>query len=227
MTKIQTHGNCQCCGRDHAVLSSGKMSKHGYEVSEWHYFLGICTGEKYKPIQHEREIADSIVVSVRKDVVNQLAIAAKLLRGETFPLEARSGRRVRDEERAKAGKYPWVEEMVAFELAPAHHQEAAVAAAIYRHESQARHGKSFADGFEKLIAEKHGQPLREVKVDGPKTIEIGEKRRAMNGKVLTYYGRTHRGQVEYTYESTMGDGSVKKFRSHTTSPVWFKYPLAD
>ena len=175
--KTQARGNCQCCGREQAVLKSGNMSKHGYEVSEYHYFQGVCTGERYKPIQHERDVADSIAKSVRADVAKNLALVEKLKAGKTFPLEAKSGKRVRDEARARAGKFPMVEEFVAFELAPKHHQDAAVVAMIYRCETQARHGTSFADQFEKLIRDVHGEALRIVVLqDGPALIDRGDKR---------------------------------------------------
>lgn len=65
MSKTQTRGNCQCCGRDQAV-AKGTMAHHGYTVDNG-YFNGTCGGHMHAPLQVERTVADSIVAKCRQD----------------------------------------------------------------------------------------------------------------------------------------------------------------
>lgn len=52
---IQHRGNCQVCGRLHAVVK-GKVAKHGYTVKDG-WFEGACNGQFYAPMQHSTEKA--------------------------------------------------------------------------------------------------------------------------------------------------------------------------
>lgn len=67
-TKIQLRGNCPCCGRDQAVLASGRMSKHGYTVEQG-WFQGVCSGDSHAPMQKDRVVTDRIIAQV--DFVSQ------------------------------------------------------------------------------------------------------------------------------------------------------------
>lgn len=52
MNRNHTHtGNCQACGREHAIdIVHGDMAKHGYTV-DWGSFNGVCPGSDCKPAQ--------------------------------------------------------------------------------------------------------------------------------------------------------------------------------
>jgi len=216
--KTQLRGNCQCCGRDQAV-QGGRMSKHGYEVKKdgsYAYFSGVCSGHQFKPMQVERTVTDSAIAGARRDAERQDFLAIQFKKGEVKPQFVATGRWISKERR---------EETIPFEDAEPRDQKKAVESAIWKCEQRARGARSWADDMEALVNRVHGTELRTVLVEGPKEIPMGEKRQPVGGKVLTYVGRNFKGQVEYTYESTMRDGTPKKFRSHTTSTAWFKYPL--
>jgi hypothetical protein len=168
--KTQTRGICQCCGREQAVLASGFMAKHGYEVKDrgdGGWFHGVCSGQHHKPMQIERAQADRIIASVRADVVSLLARAADLKVGKVFPDLAASYQR---DDKGRTV-------MVSYLEAEAWQQRDAVTAAIYKAEQRARAGESFANGLSKIADEYHGQPLRIVaKEDGPAPILNGDKR---------------------------------------------------
>lgn len=190
------------------------MAHHGYEVKNG-YFNGICGGHKFAPIEVERKVADSVVASVRLDVENQLILAAELKEGKRFPREAKSGKLV------KGDRGMMIDEVVPFNEAPAHHQEDAVDSAVYKHESRARHGKGFADGFEALIARVHGQPLQVVQMgDKPASILPGEERiDAMKRVLIVRYVDGARVQWKFL----KADG--KAYQGWTGVQAWRKLPL--
>lgn len=56
---------------------------------------------------------------------------------------------------------------------------------IWSMEGRIRAGRGFADMLEQLANERHGTPLVEVTVEAAAApIEIGEKRKALNGSIL-------------------------------------------
>lgn len=169
----QIRGICQCCGREQAVVN-GTMSKHGYTVEQG-WFSGVCTGQHYAPMQISRDHADSVIVSVRAECITLLGYVEALRTGKVTPLTAKSGKKI---EEAGKPNWQWKDEMVAFALAPAHHQRDAVQAAAWNAQRRAEIGKSFADDLERLADEYHGKPLKEVaREDGPAPIRSGEKRK--------------------------------------------------
>jgi hypothetical protein len=53
-TKATHKGSCQCCGRLQ-MLPEGKLSKHGYAVAGYGYFVGVCRGAKYLPFEQSKD----------------------------------------------------------------------------------------------------------------------------------------------------------------------------
>lgn len=185
ITKTQTRGNCQCCGRLQAVLAGGKnMSKHGYEVKKSSfeaYFSGVCGGHSFLSMQLERKVTDSLIKSAREDACRIDALALKLEAGDEFPKTAKSGKRVK-------GERYFEDEIVPFDQAPKHHQKVAVTVEIYKCQSRARSARVWADQMEKLVNEVHGQPLCIVPIAAAlDRIQNGEKRVSLIGRVLTSY----------------------------------------
>jgi hypothetical protein len=221
ITRIQLRGNCQCCGRDQAVLQpSGRMSKHGYEVSEYHFFRGVCQGERYLPIQQERTMADSIVVAVRADVQRNLDNLAKLKAGKIKPEQARTGKRVVNP--AVRTGYRMMDEMVPFADAELHYQRQAIERLEHQFEQQARMGTHWADDFELLVNLKHGEPLAQVEVEAPPArIERGEQRNAGPGRLLVAEYQDG-ANVRYTVTNSAG----KVFKGKIGVQAWRRLPVA-
>ncbi len=172
-TKAQLRGNCQCCGREQAVLaSSGTMAKHGYTV-KCGWFLGVCSGHNYRPMQEDISVTRDIVATVRADVAKLMGYAADLKAGKAHPPTCKTSH--------APGAQP-----VAFTDAAPWQQRDAITAAIYETESRARAGEHFANDLEALASAMHGQPLREEKVSaGPVPILAGERRISTKRGVLT------------------------------------------
>lgn len=162
--KTQLRGICQCCGREQAVVR-GLMSKHGYTV-ENHWFNGICSGERFAPMQKERAQADAIVVAVRKQCDELEALAAAYESGEKVPDTVRKACTRRDEEPTM----PWAEALP-------HQQREEVARRVWNNRQRARAGRDFASMLSASADKFHGTALREVeRTEGPAPIRIGERR---------------------------------------------------
>lgn len=203
-TKTQTRGNCPCCGRDQAVLSSGHMSKHGYTVDNG-WFNGVCSGERFQPMQVQREVTDQLVVQVRREAKELEAAADDFATGRRVPKTVTRG----------WGKN---ETQVAFADAQPYEQRQAVTKAEWANRNRARAGQQFADFMEKMVNEVHGQPLREVPVaEAPAAIRSGEQRKLANGRVVTVRF-TERGRVYWADE--------RGFRSWTGVQAFRKLPMA-
>ena len=166
-TKTQTRGICQVCGRDHAVVR-GTMSKHGYKVSEHGWFVGVCGGQRYQPMQIDRSVADSTVASVRKDVVALRAKVAAMKAGTAHPAKVSTNK-------YDHAKREFV--MVEWEFADNSQRRAGLETAIWTTGNRADMGESFANQLEQLADKYHGQPLRVVPVEaGPAPVRIGDRR---------------------------------------------------
>lgn len=202
--KTQTRGNCPCCGRDQAVLASGVMSKHGYTVDHG-WFNGVCSGDRYAPMQKARTVTDGIIAQVRADVVKLNQQAADLEAGKIFPATCKVSH-MRNAE------------PVPFKDAPEWAQRDAVRTAMYQAQNRARAGESFANQMEALVNQVHGQPLRVVEVEeGPAPIRSGEQRKSARG-VLTV--TRVEGQRVYWKDE-------KGFKSWTGTQAWRKMEKAD
>lgn len=162
--KTQQRGHCQCCGGEWAVpVKTGCMSKHGYQVKNG-WFEGPCAGERYRPIESDRTVADTIVAQVRKDIAALKKRARDLRSGTIVPDTAKEG--------------PWSRAKdIPFQQASVWEQKRAIESEIRRCESRADMGKSFANQIESIANTFYGKPLRTVAVDPPPPpIRIGEQR---------------------------------------------------
>lgn len=81
--KNQIRGNCQCCGRQQAV-KNGRMAKHGYTV-ERGWFAGVCSGERYAPMQVSREQTDKVIADITAEIPELIAKAELIKSGNLTP----------------------------------------------------------------------------------------------------------------------------------------------
>lgn len=216
-TKIQLRGHCQCCGRVQAVRDASWMAHHGYTVTDG-YFSGKCSGHKFAAIETDRKQADAMVTMVRADVIRQGEYLAGLKAGTVKPNVARSGKRV------PGLRGRMMDEIVPFETAPSHHQQAAVDSAIWQTEMKIRSGTQWANDMVELIARVHGQPLQVVTLaPAADPIEPGDKRKAAPGSERVYVAQyVHGARVHWTI--TRDDG--KKFTGWTGIAAWRKLETA-
>lgn len=147
--KTQWRGNCQCCGRDQAVMS-GHMAHHGYEVRH-HYFRGACTGHQFAPLQTDRRQADAQIALMHRLSKEYLETAQALRDGSKKPVEAPES-------------MSYKAKMVPFAQAPVRMQNQAVEQAIYENEKESRSMISMANSLQSLADTLHGTPLRLVKL---------------------------------------------------------------
>lgn len=151
--KIQTRGNCPCCGREQAVLSSGLMSKHGYTVEDG-WFNGVCHGDRHAPMQVQREVTDAIVAQVREEAAALEARADALKAGtETLGKVRHPGRYFAPGEKV---------ELVEFSSLNAYQQRDVLDSTVWAIRNRAKVGRDFADFMAKLVNAVHGQALRVV-----------------------------------------------------------------
>lgn len=174
---IQLRGHCPCCGRQQAV-QLGKMSKHGYTVDNG-WFNGVCHGNRHKPVEHEREVADVMIATVRKDCEMLDKYAADLESSKKHPAKCRTNQYDRT-----TREYV----MVAWSDAADYQRENQIkreaAAARYRADS----GRSFAAFLEGIVTEFYGKPLVEVTKPEPAArIQPGEQRKDASGRVLVVH----------------------------------------
>lgn len=167
-TNIQLRGNCQVCGREHAVVN-GTMSKHGYTVDNG-WFNGVCSGHQFAPMQQQREVTDRIIDQIRQDVEQLLAQAAQYDAGTIHPMECNVSRNHR------------IVKMVAWDDAPEWAQQETMSKAEYACRSRARSGALYAVDLEALLNAVHGKDLKQVDRDAkPVEIRIGERRDSKRG----------------------------------------------
>lgn len=211
-SKTQNRGHCPCCGREQAVMASGRMSKHGYQVKDG-WFSGVCNGDSHPPIEVSREAADMIVAQVRAQVAELRAQAQQVRDGKLKPRTVRTGRQFR------GASSKWEEVVVPFAEAPSYQQEGAVRSLERSFDRRADLGDNFADCLERLANEHHGKPLRTVKVEaGPAPILAGERRTLAGGDVATA-SRVEGARVYWTR-------GEKGFKGWTGTQAWRKLPLA-
>lgn len=178
-SEFKTIGNCQCCGRSQAVVGGGLMSKHGYTVKGG-WFEGVCSGDRYSPMQVSRVHTDEIVAQVLEDVEGLKQDVEALKTGKKFPSMVEVG------SKKYLGNGKWSDNLVPFEEAPSYAQRNGVESAIYRLESRIRAGESFATSMTALVNRVHGTPLvQEKKPEVAAKILSGEKRVSEGGSVLT------------------------------------------
>ena len=149
MKAIQIRGNCQCCGREHAVVD-GRMAKHGYTV-ESGWFKGVCAGKHFAPIQVSREQTDTLIASIRKQVLEMIAKADLVASGEIKPTTI-----TRHPHSKKAMEF------IPFAEATVYEQRDAIRALEWNYRRTAEMGTSFADMMVQVADKYHGKALVEV-----------------------------------------------------------------
>lgn len=173
--KTQLRGNCQCCGRDQAVLATGLMSKHGYTVDHG-WFSGVCHGQNHKPLQQDRTATAAMVNQIHADVVKLRADVEALEAGTLKPLTARPNK----------WDYRHGVKDVPFDSAPPECQRDAVQAQVRHLNGRIQSGLQFARFMADLADKVFGQPLRTVEVEAaPADILAGERRQNSYDNILT------------------------------------------
>ena len=201
MTSTQIRGNCQCCGRQQAVVG-GMMSKHGYTVDHG-WFSGVCSGRKYAPLQVSRERTDSLVARIRAEVPVLITEADNVKAGVITPATVTIRRGVEKIEIAYADATP-------------HQQSQARDSKEWSLRNRARAGEQFADSMEELATKIHGTALIEVaKKEAPEFISVGQQKSA-NG---TIYTCTSVEGARVYHKAQKGD---KTFKGWTGCQAWRK-----
>jgi len=144
-TTKQIRGNCQCCGRQQAVVG-GLMSKHGYTVKEG-WFSGVCSGRNYQPIQVSRTMTDKIIADISAEIPELIAKAEKVKSGELTPTTI---------------KLRFNKETIPFEQGNLKQQSEARTSLEWAYRNRARAGQDFVKTMTEVADKFHGQPLIEV-----------------------------------------------------------------
>jgi len=141
----QIRGNCQCCGRQQAVIN-GLMSKHGYTIKEG-WFSGVCSGRNYAPIQVSRTTTDKIIADITAEIPELIAKAEKVKSGEITPktIKLRFGK----------GEIP-------FEQGDRRQQSDARTSLEWACRNRARAGEEFVKTMTEVADKFHGTALVEV-----------------------------------------------------------------
>jgi len=203
MKAIQIRGNCQCCGREHAVVD-GKMAKHGYTV-ESGWFKGVCAGKHFAPIQVSREQTDTLIASVRAQVLEMIAKADLVASGEFKPTTI-----TRHPHSKKAMEF------IPFAEATVYEQRDAIRALEWNYRRTAEMGTSFADMMVQVADKYHGKALVEVaKKEAPAFIMPSDQK-TLDG--ATYTCTLVQGARVY-YKLQRGD---KFFKGWMGSQSWRK-----
>jgi hypothetical protein len=176
MSKIQVRGNCQCCGRQQAVVG-GLMSKHGYTVQNG-WFNGVCSGNHYAPMQKSRVETDSIVANIRAEIPKLLAKAEQLENGTLIP-EFVTRRSYNYQTRKRE------EKIIPFAEASASEQKDAVRSMKWSLISRASSGESFANQLESIANEVYGTELVKVEKKEVEPICVNDKK--INKETGTVY----------------------------------------
>jgi len=142
----QSRGNCQCCGRQQAVVN-GRMSKHGYTVKEG-WFSGICSGRNYAPIQVSRTTTDKIIADISAEIPELIAKAEKVKSGELTPKTVKVRMMSKEE--------------IPFEQGDLRQQSAARTSLEWAYRNRARAGQDFIKAMTEVADKHHGQPLIEA-----------------------------------------------------------------
>lgn len=81
--RLQYRGNCQACGRNHAVVD-GFVAKHGYTV-EMGFFNGVCTGHRYAPMQISVDHTESVIAMCKEEAVKSEQASKDIESGKKSP----------------------------------------------------------------------------------------------------------------------------------------------
>lgn len=208
--EIQLRGNCQCCGREQAVVS-GLMSKHGYTVQNG-WFSGVCSGNHYQPMQFSRVETDRMVADIRAEIPKLLALADQYESGALVPEFVTKSV-------LNADLRKWVDVKIAFVEATLLEQSRAVSQIVWGYKNRANAGKSFADQMESIANKVHGTPLIEVAKKEVEPIRVGDKKTNLESGAI-YSCFKIDGVRVYWSATRASDG--KEIRSWMGSQAWRK-----
>jgi len=199
--KNQIRGNCQCCGKQQAV-KNGTMAKHGYTV-EHGWFNGVCSGERFAPIQVSRTQTDKIIAEILAEIPQLLAKAEQVVMGKLFP------------QFVVVGRYD-SRKTIPYADADVRDQRNACNEMLWELRNRASAGKTFIETMANIANEYHGKPLTEVgKKVAPTPIFRGEKK-SRNDLIYTCTHVTG-ARVYYTF----GNG-IKTLNGWISSTSWRK-----
>ena len=199
--KNQIRGNCQCCGKQQAV-KNGTMAKHGYTV-EHGWFNGVCSGERFAPIQVSRTQTDKIIADITSEIPELLKQAEQVVMGKLLPAVVITGRY------NQRVTIPYAE-------ATTYDQRHARDQMVWELRNRASAGKTFIETMANIANEYHGKPLTEVgKKVAPTPIFRGEKK-SRNDLIYTCTHVTG-ARVYYTF----GNG-IKTLNGWISSTSWRK-----
>lgn len=211
--EIQIRGNCQCCGKEQAVVG-GLMSKHGYTVENG-WFSGVCEGRNFKPMQVSRVETDNIVESIRKQIPKLLAQSEQYLSGALNPEFV-----VQRSYSAELRKS--IEVKIPFSEAPEYEQSITRKSVAWSLKHRADMGKTFSDQLEAIANKVHGLPLIQATKKEVVQIRVGDKKTSEETG-LTYACFKVEGARVWWTSTRESDGKVLK--SWMGSTAWRK--LAD
>ena len=164
--KNQIRGNCQCCGKQQAV-KNGTMAKHGYTV-EHGWFNGVCSGERFAPIQISRTQTDKIIAEILAEIPQLLVKAEQVVMGKLLPAVVITGRYNNKVTIPYADATPYDQRHARDQM-------------LWELRNRASAGKAFTETLGNIANEYHGKPLTEVaKKEAPTPIGINEVK-IMNG----------------------------------------------
>jgi hypothetical protein len=141
----QIRGNCQCCGRQQAVVN-GLMSKHGYTIKDG-WFSGVCSGRNYAPIQVSRTTTDKIIADISAEIPELIAKAEKVKLGEITP---------------KTIKLRFGKEEISFEQGDLRQQLNARTSLEWAYRNRARAGQDFVKTMTEVANNYHNTALVEI-----------------------------------------------------------------
>jgi len=141
----QIRGNCQCCGRQQAIVN-GLMSKHGYTIKDG-WFSGVCSGRNYAPIQVSRTTTDKIIADISAEIPELIAKAEQVKSGEITPKTIKL--------RFNKGEIP-------FEQGDRRQQSDAKTSLEWAYRNRARAGQEFVKTMIEVADKFHGTALIEI-----------------------------------------------------------------
>ena len=207
---IQIRGNCQCCGREQAVVG-GFMSKHGYTVQNG-WFSGVCSGNHFQPMQFSRVETDNIVASIRIQIPKLLAQAKQYLSGALSPEFV-------IHQKFDVNTRKRIEVKIPFNEASEYEQGNTRRSVAWSLKHRADMGKTFSDQLEAIANKVHETPLIEVAKKEIEPICIGDKKTSQEtGAIYTCFKVD--GVRVYWSSARASDGKVIK--SWMGSQSWRK-----
>jgi hypothetical protein len=208
--EIQIRGNCQCCGKEQAVVG-GLMSKHGYTVENG-WFNGVCEGNFFKPMQVSRVETDNIVASIRIQIPKLLAQAEQYLSGALTPEFV-------IHQKFDVNTRKRIEVKIPFNEASEYEQGNTRRSVAWSLKHRADMGKTFSDQLEAIANKVHGLPLIEASKKEVVQIRVGDKKTSQETG-LTYTCFKVEGARIWWTSARASDGKILK--SWMGSQSWRK-----